>query len=137
MHAAHACGAAPQRVCAGLTPRRRAHFQGYPNLRSAELERRDDREGMALQGLPDQLAAGLDLAVQAAGERGRVLAGGAPGDHSVPAADDAVALGLETVGELARGAVVGRPEADLPRRVALGEHLRVGIRLGGLVVPAL
>src|SRR5439155_27057241 len=99
-------------------------------------ESAEDGEGVAGSGLPDELPSRLDLTVELAGELLGGLAGRRPGDHVRPAADDAVAVGLEAKCELLRLGVRPAGDADLPRCVAVPGGLLLD-RLGRrLVVPA-
>src|SRR5689334_20135760 len=77
----------------------------------------EDGEGVARQRLPDHFSACLDAAVHARGELLGLLARGAARDHEVPAADDAVPLGLELLGELPRLVPRRRLHPYLPGRV--------------------
>ena len=99
--------------------------------------RRRTANGLPRHRLVDHLAAGLHLAVEPLCERARLLLVGAARDHEAPAPDDAVALGLEPVGQLDGRLVVARRDPDLPGREALGDQLVVVVvrRLGA--VPAL
>src|SRR5476651_1761146 len=63
-------------------------------------EAAEDREGVAGDGLPDDLAAGLDLAVDASGERVGVLLRRRARDQVSPAPLDRVPLLFERVGQL-------------------------------------
>src|SRR2546425_7684121 len=99
-------------------------------------ESAEDGERVAGGRLPDELPAGLDLTVELAGELLGGLPGRRPGDHVRPAADDAVAVGLEAERELLGLGVRPAGDADLPRRVAVLCGLLLD-RLGRrLVVPA-
>jgi hypothetical protein len=66
-----------------------------------------------------------------------VLPRGAAHDQVAPLADGTVALALQLVGELARGAARAAVHAHLPGRVAVLELLLLPRLRGGLVVPAL
>ena len=92
-------------------PRRQ---QAYPGRRerqrvsdrgSGAAQAAEDGEGIARDGLPDELAARLDLAVDAGCERLGVLLRGGADDQVLPAALDGVALVLELVGERPCGRV--------------------------------
>src|ERR687888_986743 len=87
--------------------------------------------------LPDDLAAELDLALQAPGQIASLLFGSGPHDQVAPAANDVVALGLESVGKLP-GLSMGLPlDPHLPRRVAAVELLFLPGLLPRLAGPAL
>jgi hypothetical protein len=97
----------------------------------------EDCQGIARDGLPDDLAARLDFAVDARRERlGVPLRRGAD-DEVPPAALDGVPLSLEFLRELLRRVVRGEGDPDLPRREAAVELLLFpGLALR-LVFPAL
>ena len=105
---------------------------GVPELPEAA----EDRERVPRHGLPDELAARLDLAVHALGERLGVLLRGRADDQVLPAALDRVALALERLGERTGLAVRREGDPDLPRRVAALELLFLPGLARRLVVPA-
>src|SRR5581483_2865069 len=104
---------------------------------AAAAEAAEDRERVAGNRLPDDLAARLDLPVDAGGERLGVLPRVRPDDQVPPPALDRVALLLELVGERARVGVRAELHADLPRRVAALDGFLLPRVPGGLVVPEL
>jgi hypothetical protein len=97
----------------------------------------ENGEGVAGHGLPDELAAGLDRAVQTGRQGLRVGLRSGADDQVAPLPDRLVALALELLGELA--GLAARPGVDpnLPRRVALVELLLLPGLGRRLVVPAL
>ena len=76
-----------------------ASTAGLPDRGSGAAHAAENGERVARDGLPDELAAGLDLAVHALGERLGVLLRGGADDQVPPAALDAVALLLERLRE--------------------------------------
>src|SRR5207248_125726 len=113
-----------------------ARPEAYPVRRGRQLlsaergagtaEAAEDGERVAGHGLPDELAARLDLAVEAGRELVRLRLRAGPDQHELPAPLDAVALALEAVGEVARLAVRRKLDAHLPRCEAA---------LDGLLLP--
>src|SRR5690348_9739969 len=97
----------------------------------------EDGEGVAGSDFPDDLAAGLDLAVELLRQRLGLFLGAHADEDVAPAAHDALAVPFESVGELLGVVVRLALDADLPRGVPAIEHLflpRLGLRV---VVPAL
>src|SRR3954471_8487160 len=97
----------------------------------------EDRERVAGSGLPDHLAARLDLAVDAGCERVCVLARVEPDDQVLPAPLDREAFLLEPVGQLARLVVRGEGDADLPGSKAALHGLLFPRLARRLVIPAI
>src|SRR4051812_15920270 len=97
----------------------------------------EDGERVARGGLPDQLPARLDLAVQAGGQGVGVLAGRGADDQEAPVADGPVALVLERLGERVRPLARAQVDAHFPRRVAVVELLLLPRLARWLVVPPL
>src|SRR6266536_283420 len=104
---------------------------------SAAAEPAEDRKRVLWRYLPDELAAGLDLAVDAPGELPGLLLGSRAGDHIAEAANDLVALALELVGELLRGPVRVSLGPDLPGRVPVLHFFLLPRLLRRLARPAL
>ena len=92
--------------------------------------------GLRRLDLVDELAARLDLAVDALGQRVCVLAARGSDDEVLGAPLGLVALGLELVGELARRLVRSALDAHLPRGEAAVELFLLPGLAGRLVVPA-
>src|SRR5579864_8497149 len=79
--------------CHKHTPR-----YGSVNLRRLASEASEDGEWILRGRLPDDLAAGLDLSVQACRERLGILLRGGPDDEVAEAVHRPVSLGLELLG---------------------------------------
>ena len=86
--------------------------------------------------LPDELAAGLHLAVDALGEGLRLLAGARADDDVRPAPHDVVAVRLELVCESIGLVVRGALHTHLPGGETSCDQLLLDVRLVGLRVPA-
>src|SRR6478735_3456234 len=97
----------------------------------------EEPEWILRHRLVDHLAACLHLAVEPCSECPRLLLVGAACDHEAPAPDDAVALGLEAVGQIDGRLVVARGDPDLPGCEALGDQLVVVVLRRRGAVPAL
>src|SRR5437588_5158633 len=95
----------------------------------------EDGEGIGAARLVDQLAAGLDLAVEAGGQRVRVLAGRSADDQVLETAFGLVPLRLETVGESPRLLPRRAFDAHLPRRKTAFELFLLPRLARRLVVP--
>src|SRR5437868_3441015 len=95
----------------------------------------EDGEGVGAARLVDQLAAGLDLAVEPGGQRVRVLAGRSADDEVLETAFGLVPLRLETVGEIPRLLPRRAFDAHLPRRKAAFELFFLPRLARRLVVP--
>src|SRR5947208_13976040 len=104
--------------------------------RALAAEAAEHRERVAGLDLVDELAAGLDLAVDPARELRGLLAVLGAGDHVREGAGDAVSRGAELVGELPSLVEALALDADLPGRVAALEQVLFDVRLRRLVVPA-
>src|SRR5207302_5236144 len=100
-------------------------------------EAAEDREGVLGSRFPDELAARLDLTVQARRERVGVLLRGGADDEVVEAAHRVVPLALERLRQGLRLVTRGALDPDLPRRVAAIELLLFPRLAGRLVVPPL
>ncbi len=104
--------------------------------RTGAAEAAEDRERVPRDGLPDELAARLDLTVEPPRERLGVLLRVGADDQVPPAALHGIPLLLEPVRELA-GLPVGRErDPDLPWGIAVLELLLLPALAGRLVVPA-
>ena len=97
----------------------------------------EDGEGILGPGLPDELAARLDLPVQAGREGVRILARGRADDQVAPMADRVVPLPFELLGEGGGGMARAAVDAHLPGGVTVLELLLFPRLARRLVVPAL
>src|SRR2546423_13642361 len=114
------------------TPRRRS-----VNPNGLRAQASEDGEGVLGSRFPDELAARLDLPVQARRERVGVFFRGRADDEVVEAAHGVVPLALELLRQGLR-LLAGRAlDTDLPRRVAAVELLLFPRVADRLVVPAL
>ena len=104
---------------------------------SARGRGRRRRERVARRRLPDDLAAGLDRAVQAGGERVGLVAARDAGDQIAEAGARAGSPRREPLGKLARLPVGAALHAHLPGRVAALDLLLFPCLARRLVVPAL
>src|SRR5438477_1588305 len=95
----------------------------------------EDRKRVLGLDFVDELPAGLDLAVDLAGELDRLVTRFRSGDDVGEGAGNAVALVSEPVGKVARLGERLAFDAYFPRRVAAREKLLLGVGLWGFVVP--
>ena len=109
---------------------------GWQAGHSLAAQAAEDGKGVLRHDLPDELAACLDLAVDALGEGLGLLAGPRAHDDVRPAPYDVVAVRLqlvcESVGLVMRGAL----HTHFPGGEAAGNELLLDVRLVGLRVPA-
>src|SRR5205085_6238397 len=129
MHAAHPCAATNQR---GRT-REPPWASRCPSIPLLAPETAENRERVARLDLVDELAARLNLPVDATGELDGFVAVLGPGDHVRERPRDAVALLAELLGELVRLVEVLALDPHLPRRIAAAEEVLFDIRLRRLV----
>src|SRR5207302_4361291 len=123
------------------SPGRAAQREGYRlwrhRQRRLQAQAAEDRERIAGLGLQHDLAAGLDLAVEAGRQRVGVLAARGADNEVVEAAVGLEALGLELLGKLASRLPRRTFDAHFPRREAAIELLLFPRFARRLVVPAI
>src|SRR6266511_1540785 len=131
--AQHSRSAATAKEDPALVPLMTGALQ--PSIADLAAQASENRERILGYRLPNQLAAGLDVAVDALRQLFRLFAARSARDHVAEVAHDAVSLRLEPLGQLVGGLERVALHAHFPGRVAVREHLLLDVGPGRFVVP--